>query len=127
MPPIVVEVSQIEVSSEPVSLKFLAQISVSRAVFLNRWVTTHFWVVGIYVWVTKTCVIVLYDRNIWVAKVCINLFCGSPTTKFEGKTYHRLADSHDYHKLDSTTKNKVGQLDASSMETGILTKLERFK
>ena len=31
----------------------------STAVFLNRWVATHFWVAGNYVWVAKTCVIVL--------------------------------------------------------------------
>ena len=30
-----------------------------RAVFLNRWVATHFWVAGIYFWVAKTFVLVV--------------------------------------------------------------------
>jgi len=52
-----------------------------RAVFLNRWVATHFWVAGTHFCVPQNCFICSYFCIKRVFKFCFILFCGSPTTR----------------------------------------------
>ncbi len=63
------------------SLQFPVRLVIPGTMFFDIWVTVHFWVIaGTYYWVVKICAF-MYFGTVWVAKLFLNIFCGSPTTK----------------------------------------------